>query len=234
MNEKFLDKLWIPFSESTDFIEIYEESLEKANNNYHDNIRKRYRFFSLYQLINLSLKNNKNFNFAECGCFKGQSSYIISTILQNYQFKNKFFIFDSFEGGLSSYSSEDKKLKDRILSDKEENIRRNKFSNSFGDFVGLMKPFDFVEIYKNWIPNDFNKVEKNLFQFVHIDVDLYQPTFDSLNFFYPRLVKGGILICDDYNFSDFPGAKIAWDEYFKDKNYSFSYEVPLGSKFLVK
>jgi hypothetical protein len=65
-------------------------------------------------------------------------------------------------------------------------------------------------------------------------VDLYQPTYDSLDFFFPRLVKGGVIVCDDYNFSNFPGAKLAWDEYFKDKDIAFSYEVPLGSKFLIK
>lgn len=238
MNEKFKDELWIPFNETTDFIKIYEEALKKANNNDHDNIRKRYRFFSLYQLVYLSLKNNKDYNFVECGCFKGQSSYIIADILKKQNFKNKFFIFDSFEGGLSEYSTEDKVIKhnkeERIISLKEETKRRKKFENSFADFENLISPFNFIEVHKSWIPNDFYKIEDQKFQFVHIDVDLYQPTYDCLEFFFPRLVNGGIIVCDDYNFLDFPGAKKAWDDYFVNKEYFMSYEVPLGSKFLIK
>jgi O-methyltransferase len=234
MNKKnFMDQNWIPFSEKTDYLDLYEESLEKANDNLHDNIKKRYRFFSLYQLIVSSLTKNKDFHFVECGCFKGQSSYIIATLLKKYNFKNKFFIFDSFEG-LSPYDLFDKQLKDRVIDDNEANLRRKKFVSDFENFKKLMQPFDFVEIYKGWIPINFDKIKNYQFQFVHIDVDLHRPTYDSLEFFFPRLIKGGIIVCDDYNFADFPGAKTAWDEYFKDKNYQLSYEVPLGSKFLIK
>jgi hypothetical protein len=47
---------------------------------------------------------------------------------------------------------------------------------------------------------------------VHIDVDLYQPTRDSLAFFYPRLVKGGVIVMDDYGFKTCPGATRAAEE----------------------
>ena len=47
------------------------------------------------------------------------------------------------------------------------------------------------------------------YRFVHLDVDLYQPTRDSFDYFYPRLIKGGIIVCDDYNW---PGARKAIEE----------------------
>ena len=226
--------LFTPFENSEEgFLKIYFESLEKANNNKNDNFKKRYRFFSLWQLVQHSLKTSANFNFAECGCFKGQSSYIISSLLKTNNFKNNFFIFDSFEG-LSEYNDVDRKLKNKTVTSVEENRRRKSFTSDFTKVSKLLDPFNFVKIYKSWIPSDFEKVKDIKFQFVHIDVDLYQPTYDSLEFFFPRLVDGGIIVCDDYNFSDFPGAKVAWDEYFKDKEHSFSYEVPLGSKFIIK
>ena len=74
------------------------------------------------------------------------------------------------------------------------------------------------------------------FQFIHLDVDLYQPTKDSLDFFYPKLAQGGIIVCDDYNFSTFPGAKKAWDEFFNDKRngFNFFYEIPFGGCLIIK
>ena len=54
----------------------------------------------------------------------------------------------------------------------------------------VLKDFDFVKIYKGWIPEKFNLVDNSKFSFVHIDVDLYEPTLKSLEFFFPRLEEG--------------------------------------------
>ena len=52
---------------------------------------------------------------------------------------------------------------------------------------------------------------------MHIDVDLYEPTKVSLENFFPHVVKGGIVILDDYG--AFPGANKAIEDYLKSKNY---------------
>ena len=53
------------------------------------------------------------------------------------------------------------------------------------------------------------------FSFVHLDVDLYQSTLDCLNFFYPRLSLGGIIISHDYTTAE--GVDLAFDEFFSNK-----------------
>ena len=52
-------------------------------------------------------------------------------------------------------------------------------------------------------------------------MDLHQPTLDSLAYFYPRLVRGGIIVCDDYGSKLFPGAHIAWDTYCRERDIPF-------------
>ena len=69
--------------------------------------------------------------------------------------------------------------------------------------------FPFVRVYRGWIPERFGEVGDRQFSFVHIDVDLYRPTLDSLRFFHPRLKAGGWIVVDDYNFRQFPGANAA-------------------------
>ena len=39
------------------------------------------------------------------------------------------------------------------------------------------------QLFKGWIPDRFDEIALKKFCLVHIDVDLYQPTLDSLNFF---------------------------------------------------
>ena len=49
---------------------------------------------------------------------------------------------------------------------------------------------------------------------LNLDTDIYEPAVTILEKLYPRIVKGGILILDDYGV--FPGETKAVDEYFKD------------------
>jgi len=51
---------------------------------------------------------------------------------------------------------------------------------------------------------------------LNIDTDIYEPAVTILEHLYPRIVKGGVLIMDDYG--TFPGETKAVDEYFKNKN----------------
>jgi O-methyltransferase len=50
-----------------------------------------------------------------------------------------------------------------------------------------LAPFK-AEVRKGWIPDVFSAAEAETFCFVHIDVDLYEPTLESMRFFYPRMV----------------------------------------------
>lgn len=143
---------------------------------------------------------------AECGAFKGAASWLICKVnKENKKFNRNHHIFDSFEG-LSEPG-----LNDGIhwvkgdLSFSEDAIKKN------------LKEFQCVSYYKGWIPERFDDVRNVKFCFVHIDVDLYQPTLDSLEFFYERLNDGGIIICDDYGFTTCPGVTKAVDEFFLDK-----------------
>jgi O-methyltransferase len=59
--------------------------------------------------------------------------------------------------------------------------------------------------------------ETEIFSFVHVDCDLYQSVKDCCEFFWPRMVEGGMMLFDDYHCPSCPGAKEAVDEFFKDK-----------------
>ena len=54
---------------------------------------------------------------------------------------------------------------------------------------------------------------------LHIDVDFYQPTFFSLEKFYPKVIDGGWIIIDDYNVEIFD-CKKAVDEFRTINNIS--------------
>ena len=143
-------------------------------------------------------------HFAECGVFKGASAYILAKELKNAGSGKKLHLFDLFEG-LSAPASIDGEhwTKGDMLG------RLDEVQNNLRDMA------THIIYHKGWIPEGFDKNAQDVFSFVHIDVDLHQPTLDSLAYFYPRMSRHGVILCDDYGFETCPGARKAFDDFFK-------------------
>ena len=60
------------------------------------------------------------------------------------------------------------------------------------------------------------------FVFVSIDTDLYDPIYNGLLYFYPRLIKGGYIFVHDYNNDGYTGAKKAVQQFCKENQISFT------------
>lgn len=226
-------RLLIPFQKYNKKYELYFEGLNKSKNNSSDNFFKQSRHLDLMTLAEIVLRDKITGDFVETGCWKGHSSYFLSKLISKYNDKDiEFHIFDSFEG-LSKNTEKDTNL--NKLSNKQINQVRSIFVSD-ENFVKniVLSEFSFIKIYKGWIPEKFNLVKNCKFSFVHIDVDLYEPTLMTLEFFYPRLSNGGIIVCDDYNSLEFDGAKKAWDEFFSNKKVNFNFAPSLGSSFIIK
>ena len=158
--------------------------------------------------------------------------YYMTQLVKYILKKNKilFHIFDSFEG-LSSSSLKDG---DFFFRNDKNRIEQQFSSDEFFVKNNVLKKFNFVKCYKGWIPNRFKEVKNKKFSIVHIDLCLYKPTLEALKFFYPRLVKGGVIVSNVYNSSVFPGETRAWNEYFKNKNKIFFFKHALNQCFLIK
>ena len=91
-----------------------------------------------------------------------------------------------------------------------------------------------VELHAGWIPERFSEIVDGDFCFVTVDVDLHAPTRDSIEFFYPRMVPGGVMLFDDYG-SGFqsPGTAKAIDDFMADKPESVI-ASPTAQAFIVK
>ncbi len=159
---------------------------------------------------------------AECGAFEGAGSYIICHAnAESPSYTRIHHIFDSFEGLSTPASMDGAYWRKGDMSRGEDIVRKN------------LTGFSAYELHKGWIPERFADVAEKRFAFVHIDVDLYQPTLDSMHFFYDRMNRGGIIVCDDYGFSTCPGATKAVDEFLSDKAEKMI-ALPDGGGFLIK
>jgi hypothetical protein len=182
-------KIWKDYPETTDYIH-----------------ERKFTLFNIAKSV-----QNINGDIAECGVFKAGSSYLM--LMANQNTDKHFYGFDSFEG-LSD-------PKDADIVHGEKTFKWKKHDMSVEEEVAtknLAAFKDRVSLHKGWIPDRFSDVDSKKFSLVHIDVDLYDPTMDSLEFFFPRMSKGGAIICDDYGFESCPGARKAMDEFAKKQN----------------
>jgi len=182
--------------------------------NFHSFDRK----YFLRELVKMIVPLNSD--TAECGVFHGASSYLICSVMQG-QPGRKHHLFDSFEGLSQPESGDGNYWSKGDLNVDIDTVKSN------------LSEFNFVEYHKGWIPDTFAEAKQTNFSFVHIDVDLYQPTYDSVAFFYDRMVKGGVILCDDYGFTSCHGATRAFDEFFSDKPECIV-NVPTGQAFVIK
>ncbi len=162
------------------------------------------RSFVLYQLA-LGISHLDG-DTVECGVGNGKGSHLIRAATSNPN--RHHHIFDSFEG-LSKIEPEDH-TDYREWRRGEVAYQMSRVESSLMNYSAFAYG---IVIYKGWIPDRFHKVKDMRFIFVHVDVDLYQPTKDSIRFFFPRLLPGGLLVCDDYGSARCPGARKAMDDY---------------------
>jgi O-methyltransferase len=163
-------------------------------------VLKTYDFvrWSTLELIAYEIyENNRVGVVAELGVFQGDFAKIINRVFPD----RKLYLFDTFEG----FSEKD------IDTEKNINVnsKQHDFSNTSIDMV--LKKMAYPEniiIKKGYFPETAEGLEET-FVFVSLDADLYEPLYNGLKYFYPRLQIGGYIMIHDYNNIEYTGAKEA-------------------------
>jgi O-methyltransferase len=185
------------------------------------------RLYSLYQAI-ISIKSMaiQDGSIAEVGVYKGGSTYFIAMLVEKFiENKTKIFAIDTFEGH----------AKNDIDQRFDGPHTTEKFTDtSFHEVSKYLSVFENVVVYKGRFQDQCAQIQGESFSFVHVDVDIYEPTVACLNFFSSRLKTGGIIIVDDYGYKTCEGAKKAVDE-FMDLNHRFiKFHLTTGQCLIVK
>jgi O-methyltransferase len=169
----------------------------EVDNNYFDHIR-----LSTLELVSEEI-NKKNLagEVAELGVYKGKFARYINQYFPN----RKLFLFDTFKG---FHKKDIEKEKQNSFSDGSQD-----FSNTSIDIVRKNMPYPNQCIFKQGFFPDTAIDITEQFVFVSIDTDLYDPIYNGLVFFYPRLVKGGYIFVHDFNNDAYKGARQAVERF---------------------
>jgi O-methyltransferase len=139
---------------------------------------------------------------AELGVYRGELAAVLNQLFPD----RTLYLFDTFEG----FSGND-------LSDGVEGQHSQAAVGDFKDtnldlVLSRMAYPEKVEVRKGYFPATAEGLEES-FALVSLDVDLYKPTIAGLNYFYPRLAKGGCIFIHDYNNRRYKGVRSAVEEF---------------------
>lgn len=140
----------------------------------------------------------------EVGTFQGGSAALIAQAMRESAGEAlPLHVVDTFEGHL-----------DDTFREHDHEVQRGKFRTArYDDVRDFLAQFDDVHVYQGDASRVITGWPERRYGLLHIDVDLYQPTLDCLEYFEPRLVVGGIIVVDDYEAPSCPGVHRAVHEY---------------------
>lgn len=187
--------------------------------------RDSIRVCSLHAVAKEIYSNLVAGSVAELGVYQGDFAKHIHAAFPD----RTLYLFDTFEG----FNEKDRGVDVRggFSSGTED------FSDTSVDVVlGKLEHPERAVIRRGYFPESIQEADREKsFAFVSIDADLYKPIYDGLQFFYPRLSKGGTIFLHDYNNADYPGAKAAVQKYCKEMGISYFPLIdPCGTAVITK
>jgi len=167
-----------------------------------------YRTYDMQAAVTSALSVDGD--LVEAGVYKGATAKIICEVKGD----RPLHLFDTFSG-LPESMFEDV---DFSTDAGKQQLAPGKYSASLGEVKTNLSQYGNVFYYPGIFPETAGVLDGGVFSFVHLDLDLYKSTAEALKFFYPRMSVGGIII--SHNYTNLPGVRRAFDEFFKDRSES--------------
>jgi len=160
-----------------------------------------YRCYELWHLLGQVI--DLGGDVLEVGVWRGGTGCMLAARAQSLNKQTKVFLCDTFSGVVKA-GALDNFYKGGEHADTSKDLVVG-LANSLG--------LDNVEILEGIFPEDTGDVVgRNTFCFCHIDVDVYQSAKDVVNWVWPRLRVGGVIVFDDYGFHHCQGITQLVDE----------------------
>ena len=156
-------------------------------------------------------------DFVECGAYTGVGVKTIVDYLGGVRFPKDFWLYDVFEHEEWMLHHAGPEHGPRL-----EAKVREKFS-----------AYPQVKIFKGSIPEVFEAQSPESIAYLHIDLNEPEGEIAALDVLFDRVVPGGIVILDDYEWSLYRAQKIAEDPWFEARHYRV-FPLPTGQGIVIK
>jgi hypothetical protein len=191
--------------------QFFDRNIRKAG--FSHSMMGRRRLDNLHECLDLVRERGLDGDVIECGVWRGggcifMAGYFLAHGMQG----RRVFVADSFEGLPSPSHAADAKLdlsKSRFpeLAVSLETVREN--FNRYGLDCSN------VCFLRGWFKDTLPAAPVDRIALLRLDGDLYESTMDALNALFDKVVKGGIVIVDDYGAIE--ACRLAIDDFFSGR-----------------
>lgn len=155
-------------------------------------------------------------DFVECGVYVGSGIKTVMDYLGGKEFPKTFWGYDTFD-----YNP----VQGHSFAGQTEGF----FEQVQARFEGYMQ----VRLIKGFIPDSFVQGMPEEIAYLHIDMNNAAGEIAAMEALFERVVSGGVIVLDDYEWSIYRGQKQAEDPWFEARGYRVV-PLPTGQGMLVK
>jgi O-methyltransferase len=143
-------------------------------------------------------------DFVECGVNRGGLARATIAYLDFARLNKRFFLLDTYDG-----------IVERLLTPAEIAAGRTGggYEPCLDDVVRTFGQFPFCIIVPGPVPDTLPKVDAEHIAFLSIDMNAAFPEQAALEWFWPRLSPGGVIVLDDYGWANHVEQKKAHDAF---------------------
>lgn len=165
-------------------------------------------------------------DFVECGVNTGAYSRAIIDYIDFQKTGKLFYLLDTYEGLVPSMITE---------AEKKAGIGvylKDHYENVYDQVIKTFAPFN-TKIIKGVVPDTLNQCNPDKICYLSIDMNCVEPEIEAANYFWDKLVIGGVVILDDYGFPLHIEQKKAFDVFAKEHNQTILC-LPTGQGIIIK
>ena len=209
------------FLEDHRFRHAYGAGIARLRSDPHTEWRVRVAIWAAVQGIKLGG------DFVECGVNTGMMT---GAILEYIRWKDtcghrKFYLLDTFEGiPLDGLDPQD-------LSAVRE--RNRQYTDIFDVVEAHFTRYPNVLLVRGRIPETLQQVKSEGIAYLSIDMNLADPEIAAGEFFWPKLLPGGVIVLDDYNYFGFEKQRHAWNKFAIQRDVDIL-PLPTGQGLIIK
>lgn len=132
-------------------------------------------------------------DFVDCGVSTGIFARSIIHYTDFNSLGKTYFLLDTFNGMDPKYSSEEELKMSKVLNYDSPN------HNRYEEVKKTFAPFN-TKIIKGSVPETLPLVNSDKIALLNIDMNAAIPEYEALNYFWDKIVSGGVIILDDFGY----------------------------------
>ena len=165
-------------------------------------------------------------DFVECGVNRGGYALAAMTYVDFASLSKTFYLLDTFKG-----------LDERYISDEERKqgivAGRWGYEDCYADVMHTFSPYNNVTIIQGTVPETLAQVQTDKVAFLSIDMNNRDPEIAAAAYFWDKMVRGGIIVLDDYGWRKHIEQKRAFDQFARERGVGVL-SLPTGQGLIFR